>query len=86
MISYTRSRAENIIPKCKVGFMERPERIVLTIIGCLFNRIPAVLWVIAALGTVTVIHRILFTYREANLLEEAQLRSVKPAPIPAPKS
>src|SRR5207253_2549841 len=29
MISYTRSRAENIIPACKVGFMERPERVVL---------------------------------------------------------
>src|ERR1700735_4461078 len=27
MISYTRSRAENIIPTCKVGFLERPERV-----------------------------------------------------------
>src|SRR6185436_1780465 len=35
MISYTRARAENSIPKCKVGFMERPERSVLTIIACL---------------------------------------------------
>src|SRR6202040_766664 len=31
MISYTRARAENSIPKCKVGFMERPERVVLLI-------------------------------------------------------
>ena len=28
MISYTRARAENAIPKCKVGFLERPERMV----------------------------------------------------------
>src|ERR1700675_4895317 len=28
MVSYTRARAENTIPSCKVGFMERPERIV----------------------------------------------------------
>src|SRR5215471_733020 len=27
MVSYTRARAENVIPKCKVGFLERPERI-----------------------------------------------------------
>src|ERR1700752_506173 len=26
MTSYTRARAENGIPKCKVGFLERPER------------------------------------------------------------
>ena len=84
MISYTRSRSENIIPKCKVGFMERPERIVLTIIGCLADRMAPVLWVIAVLGTVTVIHRILFTYQEARLLEDAQLRSVKPAAMPRP--
>src|ERR1700726_2784830 len=38
MVSYTRARAENIIPKCKVGFLERPERVVLIILGGLFNR------------------------------------------------
>ncbi|MCC7234186.1 MAG: CDP-alcohol phosphatidyltransferase family protein [Bryobacterales bacterium] len=76
MISYTRSRAENTIPKCKVGFLERPERIVLLIIGALFNRIPAVLWVIAVLGNITVIHRMIFTYQETKRLEDAQLRSV----------
>jgi len=76
MISYTRSRAENTIPKCKVGFLERPERIVLLIIGALFNRIPAVLWVIAVLGNITVIHRMIFTWQETNRLEDAQLRSV----------
>lgn len=76
MISYTRSRAENTIPKCKVGFLERPERIVLLIIGALFNRIPAVLWVIAVLGNITVIHRMIFTWQETKRLEDAQLRSV----------
>lgn len=76
MISYTRSRAENTIPKCKVGFLERPERIVLLIIAALFNRVPAVLWVIAVLGNITVIHRMIFTYQETKRLEDAQLRSV----------
>src|ERR1700751_4721623 len=66
MVSYTRARAENMIPQCKVGFMERPERIVLVIIGALFNRMAAVLWVIAVLGNITVIHRIAYTYQETE--------------------
>jgi len=37
-----------------------------------------VLWVIALLSNVTVIHRMVFTYQEAKRLEDAQLR---PAPI-----
>ncbi|HEX4229195.1 MAG TPA: CDP-alcohol phosphatidyltransferase family protein [Bryobacteraceae bacterium] len=75
MISYTRARAENIIPTCKVGFLERPERVVLLIIGALFARMAPVLWVIAVLGNITVIHRMIFTYQEAKRLEEAQLRT-----------
>ena len=74
MVSYTRARAENTIPSCKVGFMERPERVVLFIIGALFDRMAPVLWVIAVLANITVIHRMVFTYQEANRLEEAQLR------------
>ena len=75
MISYARSRAENIIPTCKVGFLERPERVVLLIIGALFDRMAPVLWVIAVLGNITVIHRMIFTYQEAKRLEDAQLRT-----------
>src|SRR5882724_1267851 len=74
MISYTRARAENSIPMCKVGFLERPERVVLLIIGALFDRMPPVLWVIAVLGNLTVVHRMVFTYQESKRLEEAQLR------------
>jgi CDP-diacylglycerol--glycerol-3-phosphate 3-phosphatidyltransferase len=77
MISYTRARAENAIPKCKVGFLERPERIVLIIIGALTDHIAQVLWVIAVLSNWTVIQRMIYTYREAKQLEDAQLRSVR---------
>jgi CDP-diacylglycerol--glycerol-3-phosphate 3-phosphatidyltransferase len=80
MVSYTRSRAENTIPKCKVGFLERPERIVLILIGALFNRMAPVLWVIAVLSTVTVIHRMIYTWQETKRLEEAQLRAVPTPP------
>ena len=74
MISYTRARAENSIPTCKVGFMERPERVVLVIIGALFDHMAPVLWVIAGLGNLTVVHRMIFTWQEAKRLEEAQLK------------
>ena len=77
MVSYTRARAENTIPMCKVGFMERPERVVLLILGALGDRMAPVLWVIAVMSNLTVIHRMLFTWQEAKRLEEAQLR---PAP------
>lgn len=74
MVSYTRARAENSIPTCKVGFMERPERVVLVIIGALFDRMAPVLWVISLLSNLTVVHRMVFTWQEAKRLEDAQLR------------
>ena len=74
MVSYTRARAESLIANCKAGFMERPERIVLIIIGALFNRMAPVLWVIAVLSTITVIHRIRHTYQQLALTE--------PPPVP----
>jgi len=60
MTSYTRARAESLIPQCKVGFLERPERIVLLIIGSFYYMDPIV-WVIAVLSNWTVVHRILYT-------------------------
>jgi CDP-diacylglycerol--glycerol-3-phosphate 3-phosphatidyltransferase len=70
MVSYTRARAECTITLCKVGFMERPERLVLLIIGALFDRMAPVLWVIAILGNLTVIHRVLYTWRETQRIGE----------------
>jgi CDP-diacylglycerol--glycerol-3-phosphate 3-phosphatidyltransferase len=86
MVSYTRARAENSIPKCKVGFLERPERIVLLMIGALFNRMAPVLWVIAVLSNWTVVHRMLYTWQEATRLEDAQLRSVKSRSSTSPRA
>ena len=64
LTSYARARAESLIPTCKIGFMERPERIVLLIIGALSNRMEAVLWVLAVLGNWTVFDRIYYTWKE----------------------
>src|ERR1700757_2377530 len=71
MVSYTRARAESLIGSCSAGFMERPERLVLVIIGALFNVMAPVLWVIALLSTITVIHRIVYTWQRTREMEAA---------------
>src|SRR5579864_8163829 len=68
MTSYARARAESLVDKCKVGFMERPERIVLFMIGAFTNRMAGVLWVVLALSVLTVANRIYYTYLALNRL------------------
>src|SRR5213593_1590395 len=66
MTSYARARAESRVKKCKVGFMERPERIVLFMIGAVTNRMAGVLWVVLVLSILAVANRIYYTYLELN--------------------
>src|SRR5580765_1729529 len=66
MTSYARARAESLVQKCKVGFMERPERSVLFMIGAITNRMAAVLWVIFLLSILAVVNRIYYTYLALN--------------------
>jgi CDP-diacylglycerol---glycerol-3-phosphate 3-phosphatidyltransferase len=79
MVSYASARAESLIPKCDVGFLRRPERVVLFIIGALSthpgsnnffaNRMPAVLWVLAIGSYWTFAHRMYHTWRELSKIE-----------------
>ena len=89
LTSYTRARAESLIPQCKVGFLERPERIVLLIIGSFYYMEPVV-WVIAVLSNWTVVHRILYTRasmvgRPAWVLAHQKKEEVKEAKSQEPK-
>jgi CDP-diacylglycerol--glycerol-3-phosphate 3-phosphatidyltransferase len=68
MTSYARARAESLVERCKVGFMERPERIVLFMIGAFTNRMAGVLWVILVLSVLAVANRIYYTYLALNSL------------------
>ncbi|MEO8574492.1 MAG: CDP-alcohol phosphatidyltransferase family protein, partial [Pyrinomonadaceae bacterium] len=74
MVSYTTARSEGLGVKANVGFLQRPERIVLLIIGALstwdwnssnffFNRMPQVLWVLAVGSVWTLIHRMYFIWK-----------------------
>jgi CDP-diacylglycerol--glycerol-3-phosphate 3-phosphatidyltransferase len=61
MTSYARARAESLIPRCTVGFLERPERLTLLILGALTNRVVAALWAIAVLSNLAAVQRIVYT-------------------------
>ena len=79
MVSYSSARAESLIAKCDVGFLKRPERVVLFIIGALtthldskhflLNRMPAVLWVLAIGSFWTFTHRMWHTWRELQRID-----------------
>ncbi len=79
MVSYTSARAESLIPKCDVGFLRRPERVVLLILGSLtvwpasnhplLNKMPATIWLMAVLSYWTFGHRLYHTWRQIRELE-----------------
>lgn len=87
MISYSRARAESLDIACKVGFLERPERVVLLIIGSLtevgsatnpfLHKMPQVLWVLAVLSHWTVVHRIYHTWRELRETDRAAVEAAQ---------
>jgi CDP-diacylglycerol--glycerol-3-phosphate 3-phosphatidyltransferase len=94
MVSYASARAESIIPKCDVGFLRRPERVVLFIIGALstrpgsqnyfLNRMPAVLWVLAIGSYWTFAHRMYHTWLELNKTKRLTRPEVAAPPVQAP--
>jgi len=67
LVPYTRARAEVLIPKCNVGMMERPERILLIFFGAAISSImPIIIWILAIFTNLTVIQRIHFTWRQVK--------------------
>ena len=66
LISYVRARAECVIPKCRVGFWERGERIAYVALGLLFNNIALVLWVLAIATHGTALLRLAYSKKEAE--------------------
>jgi len=76
MVSYAKARAESLVPGPGVGFWERPERLVLMILGALVNSMPFALWILAIGPNITVIHNIVHTWQQTERgrrsLSEAQ--------------
>src|SRR5262249_39859151 len=63
---YSRGRARALNPPREGGVLERARGLVLLIIGGIVDRMAAVLWVIAVVSTITVIHRIVYTWQETR--------------------
>ena len=63
MVSYTRARAESVGVDCRVGAMERGERLLTLIIGALLDLLAPAVWVVAIGANVTAVHRIAHTWR-----------------------
>ena len=81
LVSYVRARAEGLQVTCKVGLMQRPERIILlgagTVLqGALLHKLPILqstgmillctLGILTLTSHITAIHRLIFTYQELS--------------------
>ncbi len=85
MISYTSARAESILPKMDTGFLRRPERVVLLIIGSLtvwpnsthwaLNKMPATLWLMTVMSYWTFGQRLYDTWKMIRELEMQKLQT-----------
>ena len=80
LVSYTTARSEGLGVKANVGFLQRPERVVLFIIGALStwnwesdhflaNRMPQVLWVLAIGSIWTLVQRLVYIRRELRAMD-----------------
>lgn len=63
MVPFCRARAEVFLSSCKVGWLERPERIILISIALFSGWVVPILWVILVFSFITVLQRIRYTYQ-----------------------
>lgn len=66
MVSYTRARAEGLGLECKVGIFQRPERVVLLVVGLLFGWVTPVLWILGVFTNITAFQRIYEVYQQTR--------------------
>jgi CDP-diacylglycerol--glycerol-3-phosphate 3-phosphatidyltransferase len=72
MVSYIRARAEGLGFECKVGWMQRPERVVFigagALLGTVFNAyaLRIVIGIVAILANATAIQRLVHIYKSDN--------------------
>jgi CDP-diacylglycerol--glycerol-3-phosphate 3-phosphatidyltransferase len=76
LISYARARAEALGFECKVGLLERPERIVLIVFGLLTGWMWLTLWALAILTHITAIQRIYHVWRQGGATSKSAKHSL----------
>ena len=82
VISYTKARAEDFIPSCRVGYWERGERSAAITIAVFAGGIPAVLWALAISPFFTGLRRIQFTRRAIRGMSRGKPLQQDPAAKP----
>jgi CDP-diacylglycerol--glycerol-3-phosphate 3-phosphatidyltransferase len=77
LVSYTRARAEGLGKSCTVGFMQRPERMIVLIIAALLSGIlgsqiimTIALWILAVSTNFTAVQRILHIRQKAGRVKD----------------
>ncbi len=66
LTSYTKARGENFIKSIKIGFFQRPERVVILGLGLIFNQLYIFLIILAIFTNITAIQRMLYVRKELN--------------------
>lgn len=59
LVSYCRARAESLGASCRVGWLERPERMLILAAGGLLEAMRPCLWALVGLSHLTVVQRVL---------------------------
>jgi CDP-diacylglycerol--glycerol-3-phosphate 3-phosphatidyltransferase len=77
LVSYTKARAESVVPDFKGGLLERAERIVILVLGGLTGWMPLALGVVAVGSAITAGQRIALAHR---LMRELDLRRAEETP------
>jgi CDP-diacylglycerol--glycerol-3-phosphate 3-phosphatidyltransferase len=72
LVSYSKARAELVVPGFSIGLFERGERVAVLAAGALFGLLIPALWLITAGSTVTVVQRVALAYREMERLDRAE--------------
>jgi CDP-diacylglycerol--glycerol-3-phosphate 3-phosphatidyltransferase len=72
MVSYTRARAEGLGVECRVGWFERPERLVLLIVAGMFGvgpAMPAALLILVFVTFATAAQRVFHVWKQTRAPE-----------------
>jgi phosphatidylglycerophosphate synthase len=89
LVSYVRARAQSLGFTCKTGLFQRPERVVVTVIGLIFGGyvLYGVVFLLAIVTNITAIQRIREVWlqgRAQRLEREREIKARRAAPTQVP--
>jgi len=78
LVSYSKARAELVLPSFEVGLLERAERVVVLAAGVLFGLLVPALWIILVGSAITAAQRYALAYREMRRLDAVEGKLERP--------